>query len=293
MLTKKRSIKYASSTTFIATPVRILAILQLCFAFALILSRLSYPFMGELFTFKSNKVLFQYVMGVPMTANELVEKTAANDRAKYFSELPRAEQAEIIHRFQQLQSETESTFFSKLIRSIHILVIELPLFERAWLVLSVAISILLLLKRPGAIYATWLLPVVALAYGLNNFWGGVNPGPAPDALLFPTEEIIVSKYLTEPLSADIEKQRLQLMAGWKQYLIKNWAGESPSADAAVFATQEKRGEFAFNLARLQAIIKNPQQTSQPFVQKEPLIILISYFFWNLFFALYANYKLET
>lgn len=274
MLTPKRRIstKTIASNTFIATPMRVLAILQLCFAFTIILTRLSYPFMGELFTYKSNKLLYQYVM--------------ADSQSHLFAKLPATDRSEIVHHYQLLQEKADIPFLTKMVRAIHILVVELPLFERAWIVLAICISILLLLKRPGAIYASWLLPVVALAYCLNNFSMGIPAKPSPDAQLFPTEEMITAGYLDKPLSADIETQRLELLEGWKSYLIVNWLGEKPAEEKAAKVLQEARGEFAFNVARLQAIIQSPAQAHNPFSQKEPLILLVVYFSWNLFFAVY-------
>jgi hypothetical protein len=292
MFAKRKKREYPPGT-FISTPKRVLAILQLCIAFTILIASASHPFIGELFAQKSQTLLYHNVMG-----NNVLSEKIGNANPKYrellkmnairFEKLPESQKTNIIEQYDALQAKSEKPFLTKLWHSIKILILDLPAFERAWLVLTVIISIMLLKRVEGSAKAAWLLPIVALLYALNNYAYGEKQLPTADSKLFPSEQIIVQEYLKEPLSQNILEQQPQLLKGWNNYLIKNWAHQIPSEDLDAFSKQAEEGEYAFNVARLEAIANQPRQDRSVFHQRESVLLLALYVLWNLYFAWRVN-----
>jgi len=275
MFTKKK--KEFPAGTFIPTPQRTLAIIQLCLIFTLASLLGGYPFMGELFAIKSKSALYTYVMGSPEYAS-----------------LPQQKQSEIKAAYDTLQEQTSRPFLSKMGDSIRILFFDISPFALAWMVFALAISLMILLKVEGARRAAWLLPVIAAAYGIDNMMNGTALPERADSVLFPSESVIVDNYLREPLDGDIFKQRDQLMRGWNLYLVKEWAKETPSADTQEMTKQVEKGTFAFTLARAEKIRDNEETTPYSGMrQKEALLLLLLYVGWNLYFAWMMNRRQKT
>ena len=163
---------------------------------------------------------------------------------------------------------------------INLLVVETPPMIQAWLFFSFLIPILLLLRIEGAVYVVWLLPVVTLAYLIDNQFYEKPAKPSSDAALFPSEKIILERYVKEPLDSNIFKQEDQLKKGWQLYLIDEWAQEKPSANSNEARLQAENGEFAFNVERLRRMdIKEDR-----FWHRESIWILGLYLVWNALFA---------
>lgn len=288
----KRKREYPPGT-FISTPKRVLAILQLCIAFTLLIAIISYPFIGELFEQKSETLLYHNVMGNPLLSEkighsnpEYTERLKRN--AVRFENLPEEQRKSMIQHYDALQVKSEKPFLTKCWQSLKILFVELPSFERAWLLLAIIVPIMLLKRVEGAAKAAWLLPIVALLYSLNNYFYGEQPLLPGDNKLFPSEKILVDEYLKAPLSSSITEQHTQLLKGWQLYLIHNWTDQIPSEDANVFAKQVEEGEHLFNVARLEAIVDQPKQHGSIFHQKTSLLLLALYVIWNLYFAWMIN-----
>lgn len=268
---KKKKKEFAPGT-FIPTPLRILAILQLCLVFTLTSWLGGYPFMGEHFAIKSKSTLYTYVMDAPS-----------------FSSLPNEKQTEIKAGYDSLHSQLTRPFFSKLADSIRILLFDASPFAIAWIVFACAISILILLKIEGARQTAWLLPFIVLAYGIDNRMNGYNPPIPADAALFPSESLLVEQYIQEPLKDDIMKQHDQLLRGWNLFLVNEWAKESPSSNEIVFKEQIEKGSFAFTVARVDRL--KGESITIPYSgmrQQEWLALLVLYFGWNLYFAWMMN-----
>ena len=62
---RKRAKKSYPPGTFIPTPARVFAILQLCIAFSILLWNASLPFMGDLYEIKSKLLLYKHVIDHP------------------------------------------------------------------------------------------------------------------------------------------------------------------------------------------------------------------------------------
>ena len=286
----KRKKKEFPPGSFIPKPARVMAILQLCVAFTLIAWSCGMPFMGDLFRYKSQMLLYQNLMGDTALLSKLDEKKAQEMQYKFdrnserFSQLPDEQKRAIIQQYEHLQKMVSVPFIQNLQRAWRILVLELPPFMLAWIFFSVVISILLLLRIEGARQVIWLLPLIAAIYAVDNRWNGIEPMTFKH--FYPTEEQIVSQYLYEPLSSNILEQREQLLKGWQVYLVREWAKEEPIKEKEQFQLQIEKGEFAFNLALLKS--ENEKAKINEFLLKEPIWLLTCYVLWNLLFITIVN-----
>ena len=287
---RKRTKKHFPPGTFIPTPARVAAIIQLCLAFSLIAWCCGQPFMGELFSVKSKILIFEYVMGAQSDHSySKVDKELMERNQERFESLPTELKELLIEKHRSLQLLLNGSFLSKIMRMMNILLFERSPFEMAWIFLAIATSIFLLMRIEGAREAAWLLPVLAAAYSVDNYVYGKNFTLSEEAKLFPTEQVIVNRYLNEPLDKDIFKQRDQLLIGWKAYLIQEWAKETPSLDSEVFKNQAEKGEYAFTIARAERLENKIENHHS---QKESVFLLLLYLSWNLFLAYFVNRNLK-
>lgn len=263
MFQKKRR-KTVSEANLLPSSQRVWIILQLCLVFCVVLSNLSLPFLHNMYESKRTHLLLHYLKENPE-----------------FDEL-KAEEKNFILNFKN----EDLPFTTKLKASLQVLFVEMPLAKRAWIALSFAICILLLLRYEGASKAAWLIPLVVLVFAIYNIVDGTAKTGFPDENLFPTEQQVIS-FLDKPLSQNIEEQRTELLNGWNKYLIKHWLKEAPEPE--LFEIQVKKAEYQFHLERLK-LLEKPSGYSLN--EKEPLFLLFCYLVWNLLFTLGATGKLR-
>lgn len=225
--------------TFIPTQARVAAILHLSIAFTLVAWYGSLPFMGELFSTKSKMLVYQHLI-----KNDL------------FQELTEKEQ--ILQDYDRLQKRLETPFPAKLGHAFETLW-QLPLLKKGWLFFSILIPILLLKKVEGATALVWVLPLLTLAYAIENRLQGHPPLLSADQRLFPTEEEILGRP-----AANLA----ELKQAWERYLIENWA------------STPQRADFAFTRARIEALKEKPPTGEK----QQSLALLGVYLFWNVSFA---------
>ncbi|MBA3722709.1 MAG: hypothetical protein H0W88_09960 [Parachlamydiaceae bacterium] len=274
--------------TFIPFPKRLLAILQLCIAFSIILSYASQPFMGEYFSLKSDMLLYEYVTGNSTLLKSPEQKDKLARNANRFALLPEHQLGHINRNYQKLYDYSTRPFLSKITDGLRALVSYVPSFEQAWIIFSVLIAVFLLLKIEGAARAAWLLPIIVLAYGIDNRLNGNDNKITPDVAMIPTEDVIVKDFLKEPLNSGLEEQHTQLKKGWEKYLATTWNSENKLENKSWDQLVEE-GEFNFNLARLEKRPLNiPTNWIQLFNEKKSYFILIIFFLWNLYFAWMVN-----
>lgn len=165
--------------------------------------------------------------------------------------------------------------------------LSLSLLGLTWAFASVASSLLLLFRVEGAKLASWILPLIVLAFGI------LIPRPAINDSLFPEEKEVLQYADPSHLSKKnwVDKKS-QLLTAWQRYLIAEWAKETPQEDRELFKKQYEKGLFAFNIARINALLEG-----KPFVDfftylflPPGALILTGYFLWNLFFAIFMNRK---
>lgn len=281
---RKRTKKTYPPGTFIPTPARVFAIIQLCLAFTVILWNASQPFAGEFFALKSRLLLYEDAMGVASASAEQKDRLLRNKER--FQALPDSHQQQLKAEAAALQRALGRSFWSKLADAADFFLFKIPLYERAWLILSVILPILLLKRVEGASLAVWLLPCVAACYAIDSTLYGLPGAPSLEQRLFPSEQTLVETHIGGPLSDSLLEQQKQLASGWKHYLVLNWANTQPSSDPAVFEIQAEEGAFAFTLARLGAQSLEIPANRNP---RQPLLFLLIYFVWNTLFA-YAAWK---
>lgn len=258
--------------TPISTKQRIFVIVQLCFAISLLLWYAAQPFMGEYFTLRSRMLSYEFVTGTG-------EKNEKN--LKYFTLLPLEDQITISNDYQKLVDYAKRPWWVKIKDGLVVVLFRIPPFELAWISFSLVLGILILLKKPGAQNAAWLLPLIVLCYAVNNLNTGVDKGPLPDATLFPSERELLHNYLHEDLSNTIEGQRHQLKRGWEIYLAANW---SPS-EHLEWSNKIEEGEYFFTLQRLRLLqTQRMNEWLHHFNDKVSYPLLALYLIWNLYFA---------
>lgn len=274
--------------TFIPTSQRLMAIMQLCLAFSLLLWYVAQPFMGEYFTLRSRMLLYEYVMGTSdILKNRVGHENKLERQAQRFSRLPESEQQLLKKDYQQLQLYAKRSTLKKIEDGFLTLIRDIPPFEQAWIFFSIIIAILILLKREGAKQIVWILPLLVIAYGVDNHLTGIPSSSSPDDSLFPTEEVIFHHYLAEPLASNLFEQKEQLEKGWKLYLIKNWSSDINENSNDLM----EEGEFNFTIARLNLL--HDQSRSEwlhSFHQKLGFFSLCLYFLWNGLFAFIITRK---
>ena len=261
-------------------PQRLMAIVQLCLAFSLLLWHVMQPFMGEYFALRSQMLLYEYVMGSPTLLKLKPEQEGQllKQREK-FEQLPVKEM--ILSDYQQLEKYAKRPLMDKVEQGFRGLIQHVPPFEQAWIFFSIVISVMILKKSEGAKHAAWLLLLIVLAYAADNLISGRPRAIQPDERLFPTEEQIIQHYLSAPLSSSPQTQQEQLERGWNRYLIDHWVmNEGEQLDDA---------KYNFTVARLEALHGQPRSDWLHTYQiKSSLLTLLFYLLWNGLFALIVS-----
>lgn len=258
--------------------MRVLAIVQLCLAFSLMLWVLAEPFTGEYFATRSSLLLFQTATG---KGDKFVAADKLQRHAERFAQLSPERQETLLKGYRDLEKQTQRSFASKAQDSAKALLLDLPPFAQAWLVFSVAIAILLLLSVEGAAKAAWLLPIITLCYVVDDRMHYVAPPPSADERILPNEE-----YLTQHYGSN-------LLQSWQRYLVVEWAGEEPREDAQTFALQVEAGEHALTVARIEAWLNQPHTKKEPSNSQIPFPLLALYLLWNFTFALLIQTKVQA
>ena len=259
---------------------RVLAIIQLCFAFTLILWVLAKPFTSDYFTTRSELLLFQTAMG---KGNAFIPIDKLQRHADRFAKVDANHQQRIIEAYQRLERKIQTPFFTKLEQSCRGLLLDLPPFTQAWLLFSVVIAIMLLRASEGASHAAWLLPVITLCCAVDNIHRPVLP-PSIDEVLLPSEQLLLMGRESEPWG----EHRAALTQGWQRYLIEVWAGQIPSIDPEIFNLQVEAGEHALTMARIEKRLDAPPPAIDPSVEQTPWPFILLYLIWNSGFAVLVN-----
>jgi len=272
---------------FIPRPARVITIIQLCIAFTILIFTLSYPFLQRYIDQKTDVMLIQIVKGDQSLVTdessslELKQRDLLKRNVVRFEELPLSKQTMVDEFYEELISAPSRSFLIDFLETSASFVRKTPSFMLAWILLSIVLGILILLKVEGTHQTIWLLPLLVSLYGWQNVTQAPISIPSPDAALFPQEKEVIE----EELADSIEEQREQLQRGWQAYLVKNYAKEIPSNDKEVFDLQVEKGEFLFNIARIEKRKSTQERADVTFweTKKHPAFLLL-FFFWNFYFA---------
>lgn len=272
---RKRVKKEFPPGTFIPTPARVIAILQLSLGILSVLWLLSQPFLGDLYKVRSKMAIYEFVMGVP-DGSELRQRNA--DR---FKALSQQEQKHLINGYNLWQANLQVSFWQKMESALKNVLYGTTPFEKIWIVLSLVLPILALKKVEGAAQSSWLIPIVVFAYSLDNQWNGMIPKMSRELQLFPTETYLLENYGKGDIDGNPFRQRDLLQSSWENYLTVEWSNEPPASDPVVFAGQVENGEYQFIKARALAIGEEKPSTKPT---RQPLALLTIHLLWGIVFA---------
>ncbi len=197
-------------------------------------------------------------------------------RTALYHALPIEEQHHLEKGFAQFQTAPPSPYWTSV---KNLLAMSSP-YVLAWLFFSFFICLLLLFSIEGASYSTWILPLLVIGYGSTLYF---SPPQRPDSI-FPSESYVIEHYApSSPHSSDHKKT---LLSAWHHYLVSEWAHETPSLESETFQSQVEKGLFAFNTQRLSRLFegKGGNDLFLGFSITPPLLFLVIYLGWNLFFA---------
>ena len=274
-------IKTPSSESSLPTKQRIIVIIQLCIAFSLILWYAFQPFMGEYFNIKSRMLLYEYVMGTSTLLKSDQQKDVLGRNEKRLTLMNNNDKRQIERHYKDLYLYSTRPLLTKIGDGLKTLLLDIPSFKLAWIIFASLISIFLLIKRDGSEVASWLLPCIALVYGIDNQLNGHPPHVPLDSTLFPTESVIIEEYLKESLAHGVEEQRAQLKNGWNTYLVFNWSTDPTQS----WNERIEEAEFNFTLARINRLRDTPiQSLNKTYHERSHFFWISIYFLWNVFFA---------
>lgn len=211
---------------------------------------------------------------------------------EYFTTLPTSKQAQLKESYAVLSKKVPGrSAYALMEDTFHLAVWGIPPFVKAWLLFSVMICLMLLFSIDGATSGAWILPVIVAVHAYFNLTTAPPPYTSADLQLFPEEEVIWERYVTEKPSDDINEQRRQLLQGWRDYLIREWLKELPATDEEQMIAQSEQGEFAFNIARIELRENTPLPSAeQKLSEKKAPLLLFSYVMWNILFAVIIDRK---
>ncbi|KAF3361983.1 Uncharacterized protein PHSC3_001541 [Chlamydiales bacterium STE3] len=255
-----------SHNVFLPFKKRVLCILQLCFGLGAFLWILLYPFLGSIYHYKSQLLVYESVMEQNQIQLSKHERSALN--AQYGT----------------IQKAYAQPFFDK-IKSAFAFFLAVSPLEWAWVFLAISVPIMLLLKVEGSNQLIWLFPILALGFAYENRTYGGTYISFSDHL--PSENYLITRYLEGNIENNsIVEQYSQLKRAWDLYLIEEWAKEQPSESPSERERQSKKGKLLFDLFRLE---KTPRLSLEhAFLQKRSLSLLSLYVLWNLLFAIFVR-----
>jgi hypothetical protein len=259
--------KHFPEGTFVATPLRVLAIIQLCVVFTFLAWVGGYPFLGKTYENLVMKNKYEVVLKSP-----------------YFETLSETKQANLFKGYDHLNRQMASSFPDKLLNSFQILFIDLSLASKVWILLSIILPIFVLLRVEGAIQCTWLLPIVISLGFISSLTQ--KKELTFEEKLFPTEDILVTQYMETPLEGTIFEQSMKLQEALDLYIVKCWLNEAPSNTPETLLNQKAKGHFLFNIARLEAHAKDRLIHKKQCGTGQWVLFLI----WNFGIATGLNYS---
>lgn len=265
----------------LSNKAKVLAILQLCVVLSYGLWCAGWPFMGEIFAIRSKMLVFEATMGKGDFISRTADPQLLENHQAWFAKLPPEQQAVIQNGFQQLQIELNRPFLKKWSDAFHLFLFDLSPFLLIWFVAGFMIPLWLLKGRAYAYHAMWLLPLIAICYGIDNQFYGEHQSPPSDLVLFPSEEYLVKNYLDEPLDQSIFHQKQQLHSAWNRYLLKEWAPKEEESEKVLV----DKGAYQFLAARVTKLSVNPLESfNHHFKERESLTTLLLFLCWNFFLA---------
>lgn len=277
----RKTYPHPIQNAFIATPARVMAILNLCLTFTLFIWVLFWPFLGEMLNQKRQLFLFQSVIGegelvarTYSTQPEVMEKLR-NHHVR-FESLDTHEKSRLMDAYLQLCSSIEDRKASQQFKEgVEGLLLHSSPWFRAWLLLTLIATLMLLKKSQGAPYAIALLPLIVFIWFIESTQNVGSPNPVE--ALYPTEHYLMSTYGQDLSAKSILQQKEALEIAWERYLEAEWSSLGDAED----------GEWHFQLAKLKTALSSKKDRETP-----SGVLLCLFFIWNASYAFVA-YRWRT
>lgn len=299
---KKRTKKTFPAGTFLPFPERVLAIINLCLTFTLLIWCLANPFLSKYFDIKSKTLLYQFVIGESKSFENIdknknvLQSSLAERNYQKFKDLPFEKQKNLLNEFKNLHTPLQLNFFEKCAVAIRHLIEEVPPLKLSWIFFSIVITILALKKVEGAKEVIWILPAIAICYLISiSFNQNEINSVKKEKDIFPSEKYLINRYLNGTLSSGIVQQRSELLRGWQLYLIEEWSGmklsEEDLTNPIIFQKGVEEGEYRFTLARIE--LSKDLETNIKKREVESSVLVGMYVIWNLIFAFTIGRKKDN
>lgn len=260
---------------------RILIILHLCLAFAILLYLLVFPFLGAHFSVRSDLLIVESAMGKSNLLDSISPSQAKalsstlSYKRQNFPSLSIVDQKFLLGMETELHKEMNLSFSERMTRFGGMFLF-IPLALWIWLALSFYLSVQLLRGRLVYSWVIWALPLLASLYGIENAYIGKL---SPLDQLIPSEAVLLSEKSADDMEglSWIEKEQARLDAAWRDFLVDHYG--NPEIEP-----QEKRealAEMHFQIAWAKLL---PKDRFLPLQEKHFLFTLLLFVGWNLFFA---------
>lgn len=267
----------------ISSRMRLTLISQLCLGLICFLWMFSYPFIGKWYELQNELLLIESVMGSLETLRmispekaEALEKKAELKKSLY-TLLSEEDQAWIAYEAHVRKLELQKTIGIKALDALFF-ISDTPLAILCWIILSILLPILLLLRISKTFYYIWLIPTLSLIFAWQNYHEGKSYFDLSDLQLFPKEKTLLTLF-----------PQASLKEAWENFLIIYWADENISSDKAIKEEQLIKGEFYFSKARLNYL----QDPAKSIIFQKSIYLLGLCILWNFLFtwSVYREKKL--
>lgn len=216
---------------------RIWIVSMLCVLFTFFSWHLALPHAQKYLSVKEERNWLNTVMG----SKEAPKDSTAFRNFKRFQKIPDAEQLYWSYKYSYNQ-ESQGGIIEALKTSFSHFQ-QLPLLLKGWWFFATIACICLLLKIPGAQYASYLPPLLLASYLITVPTFQSDP-------LIPSEALIIKEHIKEPLSDNVSEKRLQFKRGWESYLITHYLKQKPQTDEKKYALQLEEATHFFARDRL-------------------------------------------
>ncbi|GAB4230884.1 MAG: hypothetical protein Tsb0021_09120 [Chlamydiales bacterium] len=235
--------------------------------------------MAEHYQYKFRSKMFETVMGILSEDSKSTNKDLVLKNKEHFLTLPKETQLALIKGLDSMQLRFSAPWGHHMKSGMYILAIALPPLLRAWLVLGMMISLLILLGRPGFRGAAWLFPLLAATYMIQQ----VSDAPlySNHKLPLPSEQALKERFFSLHHEGDWQ----QLRECWNRFLIHVYANEEPNNETSTYEAQLIKGTHRFNTAQLLLSLKEIDLNYRDYFRsQQSLWILTIILWWSLCFA---------
>jgi hypothetical protein len=230
---------------------KLIQILYLSVACSLLMWILGSPFVNETLSLRTNENLYMNITGNPtLIESALTDKDVEriSEAATFWNAIPLLDREELTNHYYRIKENTLS--FPQKLKNCFQLFLSFPLTWQCWLIWSLIIPVLMLLRKPGM-----KLPLILL--GLLGIATLFQPAQHTERNHYPKESDLYP-FLDKPLSSSILEQKSQLEMAFDKYLADSVNSKSVEEGRyqfliRQFKNQEENGSLP-NFALFLAVI---------------------------------------